>query len=321
MAFKKMSKTSYPPRLWALVGYPGGGKSTFATRMRGPVLPIDADHRFTEVAHLAEEDVFQLSDKHDDNNNTDVIAQTLDENMPGSGVKTIIVDSLTAIIAPLVMKAVRDNDAGLNKNRSAAFKDKATAMRQLQFAVNKWGCDVLWIYHLQDGRDQNAKEVTTATLSKTERNRLHSSLNMELHLVQDGEKRGIKIVWARRGRYGMTLWDESGIWKEMPERIEQAVYDGLSPDDQDKLEKEPPETFQTPSAAVDWGLTQGVFNEFHHAQNAYDDLKRVHQPGSAREMRDLWVNDVQERVALADAAKTEPAEIPPLADSAQGELF
>ena len=29
MAFKKMVKQVYPPRLWALVGYPGSGKSTF----------------------------------------------------------------------------------------------------------------------------------------------------------------------------------------------------------------------------------------------------------------------------------------------------
>jgi len=31
--FKKMVKSTYPPRLWALVGYPGSGKSTFATQM------------------------------------------------------------------------------------------------------------------------------------------------------------------------------------------------------------------------------------------------------------------------------------------------
>ena len=33
MAFQKMSKTQYPPRQWALVGYPGAGKSTFAAQM------------------------------------------------------------------------------------------------------------------------------------------------------------------------------------------------------------------------------------------------------------------------------------------------
>ncbi len=38
MAFQKMSKTQYPPRQWALVGYPGAGKSTFAARMFAAVL-------------------------------------------------------------------------------------------------------------------------------------------------------------------------------------------------------------------------------------------------------------------------------------------
>lgn len=322
MAFKKMPKQTYPPRLWALIGYPGSGKSTFATQMKTPILPIDADHRFTEVAHLVKGDVFALSDTPNDNNRTDVIADLLDQNMPGTGIATITVDSLTAIVAPLVMKAFRDNEAGLNKNKAAAYADKATAMRQLQFAVNKWGCDVLWIYHLQDGRDQNAKEVTTATLSKTERNRLHSSLNMELHVVQDGNKRGIKIVWARRGRYGMTLWDDSGYWVRMPDRIEQAVYDGLTEADQERIATEPPDTFPTPAAAIDWGLKQGVFDDLHHAQNAYDKLKREYRPASAREMRDLWVNDVRERRELAAreaeaAAPDEPA--PAIPD--QGELF
>ena len=48
MAFQKMNKTAFPPRQWALVGYPGSGKSTFAAQMRGPLLVVDADHRFAD---------------------------------------------------------------------------------------------------------------------------------------------------------------------------------------------------------------------------------------------------------------------------------
>jgi putative protein kinase ArgK-like GTPase of G3E family len=40
MLFKKLQATKYPPRLWGLVGYPGSGKSTFATAMRAPILAI-----------------------------------------------------------------------------------------------------------------------------------------------------------------------------------------------------------------------------------------------------------------------------------------
>jgi hypothetical protein len=51
MAFRKVTK--YPPRLWSLVRSPGSCKSTFATQMRGPILIVDADHRFEEVLDLA----------------------------------------------------------------------------------------------------------------------------------------------------------------------------------------------------------------------------------------------------------------------------
>lgn len=62
MTFKKMTPAQYPPRLWALVGRPESGKSTFAAQMRVPLLAIDADHRFAEVVHLVDGDVYELSD-------------------------------------------------------------------------------------------------------------------------------------------------------------------------------------------------------------------------------------------------------------------
>ena len=78
----------------------------------------------------------------------DRVAAILTENMPSSQVETIIVDSLTAIITPLVVQAMVDKDAGRAKNLAAAFRTKALAMRQLQDAVTRWGTDVLWVYHL-----------------------------------------------------------------------------------------------------------------------------------------------------------------------------
>lgn len=301
MGFKKFQLQKYPPRLWALVGYPGGGKSTFSTQMRTPLLPIDADNRFGEVASLTRGDVYQLSDQAGDNTDPGTIARLLNQNMAGSDVATIVVDSLTAIIAPLVTQAVLDNDAGLNKNRMAGFKTKALAMRQLQDAISRWGCDVLWIYHLQDGMDANAKEVTRATLPATERARLYRSLNLELHIVQEGQRRGVKVEWARRGRSGMILWDDSGQWTGMPEKIEVAVYDGLSKADQDKIEQQPP-GFASPEAAMNWGVEQGAFKAIEHARNAYDKLKREKQPAKAADMWQLWTEDVQRR--LDESEKT-----------------
>ena len=259
MPFQKLVTSAYPRRLWSLVGFPGAGKSTFAMQMRGPLLCIDADHRADEVARLAAAGVYQLSDQPADNVDAEAIADCLRANMAGSDVKTILVDSLTAIMAPLVTAAILDNDAGRNKNRMTGFKDKALAMRLLQDSIGAWGTDVLYVYHLQSGRDANAQEVTTATVSRTELARLQRSLNVQLRVVEEKEKRGIHVDWARRGRADLTLWDDTGIWKGMPEKIEQAIYGGLTEADQERLEKATPTSFPNVETAIAWGFEQGVF--------------------------------------------------------------
>merc|ERR1711981_78698 len=173
--------------------------------MLGPKVVIDADHRFTEVLELSEDDVFSLSDDPQDNVDTDNIAKCLYQNMPNSGVKTIIVDSLTAIITPIVVKAMLDKDKGRQKNLMAGFKEKAMAMRQLQDAVARWGTDCLWIYHLQDARDGKAREITKSTVSETEIARLTRSINMQLKIIEKDGKYGVEVIWARRGRSGMVI--------------------------------------------------------------------------------------------------------------------
>ena len=296
MVFRVMSATSYPPRLWALVGYPGSGKSTFATQMRGPLVVVDADHRFREVLSWAAGDVYELSSEPADNTDADRIAALLAQNMPGAEVGTIVVDSLTAIISPLVVQAMVDKDAGREKNLAAAFRTKALAMRQLQDAVTRWGTDCLWVYHLNDARDGQGQELVRPTVSKTELARLLRSINLQLELVQDGDRHGVKVAWARRGRSGMTLWDGSGRWAGMPEAIEAACYDGLSQKDQDRIEGAAPEVFPNAETAISWGVEQGAFEALQHARNAYEKIKREKKPRTAREMAGLWVADVQRRI-------------------------
>lgn len=295
MAFKKLDKTSFPPRQWALVGYPGSGKSTFAAQMAGPLLVVDADHRFAEVAHHAAGDVFNLSDKPEDNVNAERIARLLKENMAGSGVKTVVIDSYTSILSPLVVQAILDNDAGRNKNRVAAFKDKALAARLLQDSITGWGVDTLWIYHLRSGLDGQAREVESSTISVVELARLRRSLNMQLRIIEDGDRRGVNIDWARRGRSGMTLWDDSGCWRGMPEKIETAVYGGLTADQMSEFEKRAPTSFSGPEEAIAWGFEQGCFRDALHAKNAYDKVKNEREPKTANDMWRFWVEDVEKR--------------------------
>lgn len=311
--FKKMSKevAVLPPRQWALVGYPGSGKSTFATQMVGPLLVVDSDHRFQEVAALAASDVFEVSDKPKDHADPEAIADLLRRNIRGSGVKTIVIDSLTSILTPRVVAAILDNDAGRNKNRVSAFKDKALAMRLLQDSVTGTGCNTLWIYHLRAGMDGNAQQRETTTISPVELARLRRSLNMELRVVQEGAKRGIRVDWARRGRSGMTLWDDSGTWLEMPTRIEAAVYGGLTALDMADIEHATPTSFASPAAAIAWGFEQGCYRDAVHAQNSYDEVKRTKQPKSAADMWRFWISEVEERKAAADDEAHEKADLVP----------
>ena len=304
MAFKRLDALTRPPRQWALVGYPGSGKSTFAAQMLGPILVIDSDHRFAEVAGLASGEVYELSENPVDHVDPRRIAELLRQNMAGAGVRTVVVDSLTAIMAPITTLAVMANDAGENKNRISAFKDKALALRLLQDSITSWGSDTLWIYHHRDARDSQAKAITTTTISAVELARLRRSLNMQLSITQDGQRRGVKVDWARRGRSGLTLWDDTGCWRGMPERIEAAVYEGLTPAEQERIETADPTAFTGAADAIGWAHEKGCFRDAVHTANAYEELKRTARPQSASEMWRLWVAEVNRRIAEARIERT-----------------
>lgn len=295
MTFKKMDKTALPPRLWLLYSHPGAGKSTFAAQMRTPMLVIDADHRFAEVAHWAGGDVLSLSDEPTDHIDPERISDLLKRSMPGSGVKSIVVDSLTSIITPHVVEAILDNDAGRNKNMVAAFKPKAMTMRLLQFAITNQGTDCLWIYHLRSGRNASAQLVDSTTVSITELARIRLSTNMRLQIIEQGNKRGIQVMWARKGRSGMTLWDETGCWAGMPERIELEVYGGLTIAEMDQIADTDPTSFTGPDDAIGWGFETGLFRDACHAKNAYAKCKEDGKPADAPAMWGLWLAEINKR--------------------------
>ena len=305
MSFGKLVGGGFPRRLWGLAGFPGSGKSTFAARMRTPILAVDADGRFGEVAELASE-VLRLSDRPADNSDVEAIADLLNAHMPETHVGTVVVDSLTSIVSPLVVGAIMANDAGRNKNRMAAFKDKALALRLLQDSVTAWGTDCLWIWHLQTGRDSQAAVQETATISPTELARLTRSLNLMLRVVIDaGGRRGVHVDWARRGRSGVTVWDPSGTWAGIPEDLERAVYGGLTPADQEAIALAIPASFAGPGPAISWGFESGAFKDARHAVQAYNRLKEERQPANAAEMWRLWISDVTARKLVMDAAPAE----------------
>lgn len=292
--FKEMKAPQYPPRQWAIYGDAGSGKSFFASQMKTPALVIDSDARFTEHLAHAVGVIYRLSDEHTDNLDSDEIVSMLNKNMPGSGVRSIIVDSLTAILRPQINAAMSDIEHGRTKNKISAFRGKATTMSQLQDAVSGWGIDSLWIWHTHETMDmQTFKPVTKASIPETELIRLRRSLNaiLRVDVAADGQ-RTVLIEWARNGQSGIRLTDSVGGWKGMPEAIEQAMYaQGV------KESSSAPARFSGPAEAKAWGFEQGCFRDAIHASNAYEEVKRLVEPKNASEMALAWIANVNERLA------------------------
>jgi hypothetical protein len=59
----------------------------------------------------------------------------------------------------------------------------------------------------------------------------------------------------------------------------------------------PAEPFPSKQAALDWAMSQGAFGNPLHAGNAYEKVKRDHDPKSAAEMAALWRAEVAIRLA------------------------
>lgn len=288
MAFTKMKQPQFPPRQWAIYGAAGSGKSHFASQMKGPALVIDADARFTEQLKHAAGDIYQLSEEHTDNTDPNKIVDLLKKNLPGSGVRTIVIDSLTAIMRPIINQALVNAETA--KNKISVFRDKALAMSRMQDAVSSSGCDSLWIWHTHTSLDAQAREVKRTSIPETELIRLRRSLNAILRLEVDGDRRSVLIEWARNGKHGIRLFDDAGGWAGMPELIEQAMYsEGVKTGDS------MPTSFTSATDAIAWGMEQGCFRDARHAQAAYEKLKGEKQPKSAGEMWTAWIANVMER--------------------------
>jgi hypothetical protein len=283
-------------RAWALIGVGGIGKSTFTTQLRGPSLIIDSDGRYREVEQHHPGSVYLISDRPADHHDPLRIAELLDENMPGMQIGTIVLDSMTAILSPIVTRILEELDRGRHKNRAAAWKPKATAVRLIQDSLNKWGTDFVIIYHEQDRIDGRGQKGVSKTVSQLEEARLLRSLNARIRLDQDRKGRYAEVVWSRTGRTG-RIYDEQSFWKDVPEKVDALIWDDLSETERALANGAAPQVFADPQAAWDWSLGQGCFESIEQAKRAYESLKVERKPQNATQMRDFWVAEVQRRAA------------------------
>src|SRR3954454_23522369 len=146
MAFKRVDKETLPPRRWALKGRYGDGKSTFILALRQPALIVDADGRRHE---LKGGELYELSEEPEDNRSVERIQDLLDQNMPGSGIKTVAIDSITSLIGSSIARAMLDNAADRIADKNQAWVNKAEKMAEPEKKVvlltnlNGYGADAL----------------------------------------------------------------------------------------------------------------------------------------------------------------------------------
>lgn len=225
MAFKPFVKKKYPPRQWGLVGFAGTGKSTFLAQLLQPLLVIDADGRFHEVADRCRNPL-TLSENANDNRDGLAIAKAL-HGADLTGIGTVVLDSITPILRLTIAMAMEGNSRGENKNKSAAFQEKANQLRLIQDSMIRPGVDSVIVWHYEHGRDEQGKEKTNQTVSRAEGERLLRSMNAIIALGKD-EKTGMRqaeVTWSRVGKRGIVIPDTDGYWTGVPEKIEAALYD------------------------------------------------------------------------------------------------
>ena len=148
------------------------------------------------------------------------------------GFGTVVYDSGTAILDDVQSQGRLQEAAAKAKgekfNLDNIHKNKADTMRVLRMAALKLHCNVLWIFHLEDGMQSGKARVRT-TIPTTELERLKSNLNAIMTIVKDAKNtRGMRIEWSRynnNAAAGQTIWDTEGMWRGAPDRIHDFIRD------------------------------------------------------------------------------------------------
>jgi hypothetical protein len=207
------------PRHWMLFARRGDGKSTFGAAMSPEYLVNDFDGRWTEQ----ERNMPGKSHIIDKSDPLEVVAEMEKQRPQLAGyVKTIIYDSGTAVLDFIQARGRLEEGQG-KKNADRVNLLKADTMRILRLAALRWHCDVLWIFHIEDGKHKGeAKE--RVTISNVELERMKANLNAVLTIVKDTNgRRGIRIEWSRYNNNiaaGQIIWDTEGMWKGVPEKLD-----------------------------------------------------------------------------------------------------
>ena len=317
MAFVKAVKPKWPTLRAAVYAESGAGKTTLARSAKQPMVVIDADNRFTD--QMRENDsVFFLSENPRDNLDIDTICALLAQNMPGSGVKTIVVDTATPIFETLMEEVEAEVDQirqwntknpSSKKSEIGPHRTKATKMKRLRRALFGYDTDVLIIYHQHTHYTHTGKKEVARTISDIELARLNMSINMTLKVVTDEKtgRRGVLIERNRFGHEGITVWDDSPTkdWAGFWDKLQAEAYKGLTWDDMQKKASATPEKFASLDHALSWGFEQGIFTDVAHARNALIYIAQQNEfeiDSDPEDWSSYWIAEVERRIDEATQA-------------------
>lgn len=212
------------PRHWLLISRRGEGKSTFAAAMSPEYLVGDLDGRWKEQEDRAPGKSHVIKE-----NRPVQLVKAMDSLLPSlfGKVQTVIYDSGTAVLDFVqAMGRLQADEAKASKtkfNNDTLNRQKADIMRALRLAALKWQCDVLWIFHIEDGMKEG-KATERTTISKIEMDRMKANLNAVLTIVRDKNgTRGIRVEWCRYNNdaaAGQIVWDTEGNWRGVPEKLD-----------------------------------------------------------------------------------------------------
>ena len=274
--------------------------------MRGPKLVVDSDHRFTEVLDLSNDEVYQLSDNKSDNVDPDRIARLMYSNMPGSGVQTIVVDSLTAIISPLTIQAMIDKEKGRSKNLMNGFKEKALAMRQLIDGIIVgeqivFGFTTYMMLETEEPvksqQQPSPKQRSLAYCDASMRN-LRSFKKETSEALKLSGLVVVEVDWYSGMKVETGKICPNG-WKQL------SIRWPLTQEEQNRIEAKTPMVFQSPQHALSYGVEEGAFQSIEEAQKIYELVKKECQPTNAKEMASFWQAEIRNRKASLVSVKSD----------------
>lgn len=268
------------PRRWCIYGPAGSGKSTLIPALLQPVLVIDADQRIAEIVNQMADvpNLYSFSENPEDHTDIERICELIKTEVNECDARSIVVDSLTTLINPIIQKALLEAKDPDTKNRSSPYVRKSALLKMLQDTLTQTGRDIFYIWHKERG-NFNGQDEWKHTVSEYERERLRRSSNAMLETFVEGGKFGIRIDWSRAGLQDVTFRDKEGFWEGIPEQIDAA------------LAAEAPR-FPNRRKAIEWGVKQGRFASFEESQSRYLEIKEKFSPKTASEMFRRWEQEV-----------------------------